>query len=104
MVMEDMAKFGMGCPSLLVDYMHAKVKCLTEAVNHPSPYGTISLCLLRQQARTLGNLDDTQLGTNASRHMRIRELRAAKQKVTYRWSSCGMVAMDGSCCSMTAAW
>ncbi len=42
MVMEDIAQFGMGCPSLLVDYMHAKVKCLTEAVNHPSPYGTIS--------------------------------------------------------------
>jgi hypothetical protein len=78
MVMEDIAKFGMGCPSLLVDYMHAKVKCLTEAVNHPSPYGTISLCLLRQQARTLGNLDDTQLGTYASRYMRIRQLSAAK--------------------------
>jgi hypothetical protein len=56
MVMEDIAKFGMGCPSLLVDYMQAKVKYLTEAVNHPSHYGTIGLCLLRQQARTLGNL------------------------------------------------
>ena len=39
-------------------------KWLTEAVNHPSPYGTISLCLLRQQARTLGNLDDKQLSRN----------------------------------------
>jgi hypothetical protein len=35
MVMEDTARFGMGCPSLLVDYMQAKVKYLTEAINHP---------------------------------------------------------------------
>jgi hypothetical protein len=51
MVMEGIAKFGIGCPSLLVDYMQAKVKYLTEGVNHPSPYGTISLCLLRQQLK-----------------------------------------------------
>jgi hypothetical protein len=35
MVMEDIAKFGMGCPSLLVDYMQAKVKYLTEAHCQP---------------------------------------------------------------------
>jgi exonuclease III len=78
MVMEDTAKFGMGCPSLLVDYMQAKVKYLTEAVNHPSSYGTISLYLLRQQARTLGNLDDIQLGTYAGRYLRVRQLSAVK--------------------------
>ncbi len=78
LVMEDVAKFGMGCPSLLVDYMQAKVKYLTEAINHPSAYGTISLYLLRQQARTLGNLDDTQLGTYAGRYLRVRQLSAAK--------------------------
>jgi hypothetical protein len=78
MVMEDTARFGMGCPSLLVDYMQAKVKYLTEAVNHPSSYGTISLHLLRQQARTLGNLDDTQLGTYAGRYLRVRQLSAVQ--------------------------
>jgi hypothetical protein len=58
--------------------MQAKVKYLTEAVNHPSSYGTVSLYLLRQQARTLGNLDDTQLGTYAGRYLRVRQLSAAK--------------------------
>ncbi len=33
MATEDVAKFGMGCPSLLVEYMQDKVKYLTEAIN-----------------------------------------------------------------------
>ena len=62
-----------------MDYNHAKLKYLTEAVNADGAYGTISRSLLRAQAKALGGMPDSDLGPMGMRALRVRQMSAVGQ-------------------------
>jgi hypothetical protein len=73
-VHEDVSRFGLGCRSLLVEYVHESTKQYTEAYNDGGAYGAITRALVARQNGGLGGLTASELGARAMRHLRIRQL------------------------------
>jgi exonuclease III/ribonuclease HI len=74
LVREDIDAFGLGRPSLMVDYAQANARALTEALNQTGSMATITAALLQAQLDDMGHAQTTDLPQLANYTMRARQL------------------------------
>lgn len=70
------SEYGLNCPSLLVDYMHAHIKNLLQALNDAEPYGIISKAIVKDQMRRVGQLAISDAPRLTRCCMRLRQVKA----------------------------